>query len=236
MTDRPIHEKTLKKAPEKELLGDEFYADLPGVAPPERLSVHWTTELRSATFQTVTILTTTGFNTDEFSMWNPISRACLFFLLLCGGCAGSTSGNIKVIRVVLCAKIIIQEIERYFRPNVVRGLWLDGEPLSEDVRRSVPIFIVLYTFIVFIGAFSIITSETLFVPENRGSEPALQIVGALHCSLSAMGNVGPAQDATANFGHFTEWSKFTFVILMLLGRQEIFIILALCLPSFWRGT
>jgi trk system potassium uptake protein TrkH len=149
---------------------------------------------------------------------------------LIGGMAGSTSGGMKVIRVWIAGKLMLSEIEKEFRPSVVRPLKVGRMSIPTDVRTSA-IVLVLFTL-------SIVGLGAGFLEVFEGSEN-IDLTTSLSASASCVANVGPGMGrvgADDNFGFFSTGSKLTLTVLMLLGRLELFVVLALFTRRFWaRG-
>lgn len=194
---------------------------------------------RHAAFNVVSLMTTTGFGTEDFSQWNQFSKAVLLLVMFIGGCAGSTGGGIKVVRFLLFFKILWLEIERAFRPNVVRPLRIGGRAIDENVRRDVTIY---FGLIMMVFAFSwlllvgIESDHHWEVPgQHSTAEKLFDCATAITATLNnvgpGMGIVGPA----ANYAFFSPASKLLLALLMVLGRLELFAILVLVFPSFWKN-
>lgn len=218
---------------------------------------------RYSLFQVVSIMTTTGFCTDEFENWNAFSCGLLVVLMFVGGCAGSTGGGMKVIRHILCAKILGLEVERAFHPSVIRPLRVGGETVDEPhIRRGILVYFALIAFIfvlswLFVLGFepdstwtgeiadaSAETESGADAPESVEIPPASMPEKAEHklidsaTSVAAtLNNIGPGLGligARQNYGSFSLWTKLLFTWLMMLGRLELFVILVLFLPGFWK--
>lgn len=193
---------------------------------------------RYVPFTFVSILTTTGFGTHDFDQWNQFGRAVLFLLMFVGGCAGSTGGGMKVIRHVLFVKILKLEIEHSFHPNVVRHLRLGGVPIPDpDLRRAILLYFGLVTFLFMFSWILLVGLE----PDSTWTEHNQPLQNKLIDSASAvaatLNNIGPGLGtvgATQNYSSFSEFAKLLFVLLMMLGRLELFPVLVLGMPSFWR--
>lgn len=195
--------------------------------------------VRYGLFQVVSIITTTGYGTHDFDQWNQFARAVLFLLMYVGGCAGSTGGGMKVIRHILFVKILRLEIERSFHPNVVRHLRLGGEPVTDppDLRLQILLYFGLVTFIFMLSWVALVAIEgdttwngSNFALENKLIDSASAVVATLNNIGPGLGTVG----ATQNYADFNDLSKLLFIFLMMLGRLELFAILVLLIPSFWR--
>ncbi len=195
---------------------------------------HLGSALRDAGFQAVSIMTTTGYCTADFNAWPDLSRWLLLLLMFVGGCAGSTGGGIKVIRIVLFVKIIALEVASVFRPRAVRTLKIGGRALDKNVRRHVTAYvgIVLVVFL--------LSTLLLFVLHNSCcAEPGeqLDMITALSSVAATLNNIGPGLNrvgATGNYAFFSTPAKLFLAFLMILGRLEIMVVLCLFLPSFWK--
>lgn len=191
--------------------------------------------IRDGAFQVVSIVTTTGFITADFDQWDQFSRGLLLVLMFVGGCAGSTGGGLKVIRHVLLVKILGIEVEHSFHPKVIRHLRLGGKPVEDDgLRQSIPIYFCLVMLLFAAGFLFLLTVE----PNNTwGPVSDNKLIDSASSVVSTLNNVGPGLGtvgATQNYGHFSQPSKLMFILMMMLGRLEIFPVLVLFQPSFWR--
>jgi trk system potassium uptake protein TrkH len=193
---------------------------------------------RDSLFQVVSILTTTGFGTADFDQWHNFCRALLIMLMFIGGCAGSTGGGMKVIRHILFVKILGREIEHSFHPSVVRHIRISGEPITDaDLPRNILVYVALIALIFGISWLLLVGLETDATwqlagqPENnRLIDSASAVAATLHNIGPGLGVVGPTQ----NYAAFSAPAKLLFTFLMMLGRLELFAILVLVIPSFWR--
>lgn len=192
--------------------------------------------VRHSLFQVVSILTTTGFGTHDFDQWNNVGRAILFTLMFVGGCAGSTGGGMKVIRHILFFKVLKLELEKAYHPSVVRPLRLGGVPTaSPDLGHSILVYFSLILAIFILSWGAVICLE----PDATWENDALQhkLIDGASGVAATLNNIGPGLGtlgATQNYGHFSWWTKLNFTFLMMVGRLEIFPILVLVLPGFWR--
>ena len=202
---------------------DAPYQSTTGVdAPMEPLS-----RARDALFQTLSIQTGTGFATVNFDQWGNSAKAILVFLMLVGGCGGSTCGGIKVIRLLSVSKIIGLELEKSYRPHVLRPIRIGGHILNDSQRIAV----LSYITVIFI--LTGIASVLLLLIEQD-----LDAATALTATLASICNVGPGLagvGAMENYGWFSAGSKTLLCILMALGRLEVFAVAVIFLPKFWRG-
>ena len=185
---------------------------------------------RDSLFQVVSIHTTTGFATVDFNQWAFFPKAVLVLLMFVGGCAGSTGGGCKVIRVLIAFKIIVAEFERVFRPNVVKPIRVGGGVIDPNVARSVLIYLLMIVVIFGLG------SVLLMMCQPAGS---LDFTSAGTATLACLMNVGPGLGLVGpveNFDFFSTPAKLLLSLLMALGRLEVFAILVLFMPRFWRES
>ena len=175
-------------------------------------------------FQVVSLLTTTGFATADFAQWPGMAHAVLVALMLAGGCAGSTAGGAKIIRLLIGAKVAIREVRLTFSPNAVVAISVGDQIVPEESSRSVVALLLLWVLGWGVGALLLSVGDT-------------DVVTAATASLATVSNIGPGLSAvgpTENFAFFTDWQKLVMVLLMWLGRLEFFALLALALPRFWK--
>ncbi len=190
---------------------------------------------RNSAFQVVSVMTTTGFGTSDFDSWNQFSRSLLLLIMFIGGCAGSTAGGLKVIRHLLFVKILGIEIEQSFRPKVVGVLRLGGKPVDEkSLRHSILVYFSLIAVLVAISLLFVMMTE----PKTTwGIDDSHKLLDSSSAVISTINNIGPGLGivgATENYSNFSFLNKTLFIWLMMLGRLEIFPILVLFVPSFWK--
>ncbi len=182
--------------------------------------------LRSAAFQVVSIMTTTGFVTRDYDQWPAFAQVILVLLMFTGGCAGSTSGGIKVGRFVLLFKVTLQEIRKTIRPQQVFPLSLNGQTVSNSLVLQTLIFFALNGLLIAFGTLFI----SLMEPHMDAKDSFMSIVATLFNIGPGLGAVGAVQ----NFAHLDGSSLLVLSFYMLLGRLELFAILALLVPGLWR--
>jgi len=197
--------------------------------------------VRDATFQAVSILTGTGYSSTDYNFW---PKPALYLLMMCmfvGGCTGSTTGGFKILRVVVCAKLIGYALHHFIRPRSVQKLKVGAEPLSDGVVSAILSLLVLWIATVAIGTFLL------------DLDPRLDMVSAFSASLSMVGCVGPAISGAmpgsdgsfaligqidlgpyGGYGELHPATKLFMSLQMILGRLEIVAPLALLTPGFWR--
>ncbi len=194
--------------------------------------------LRYGLFQVASIMTTTGFCTDDFDRWNAFGRGVLLLLMFVGGCAGSTGGGLKVIRHILFAKILRLEIEQAYHPNVVRPLRLAGQVVeTKELRRQVMVYFGLILAVFATSWLFVLMAEPDSTWTDHGHSREHKLIDAASGVAATLNNIGPGLGvvgATKNYANFTPWTKLLFVWLMMLGRLEMFAILVVLAPGFWR--
>ncbi len=186
--------------------------------------------VRTAVFQAISIITTTGFATTDFALWPVISLLTLFALMFTGGSAGSTTGSIKIVRHLLLGKVLRRELDQTVSPEVVMPIRYNGAPVDERTLRAIAAFILLYVGFWAVGA-SVIAIDSAI------SNVPLSALDTLAVSASALGNGGPSFGITGPMGSFAplgDVSKLTMIVLMWLGRLEIIPVFVLATRHYWR--
>jgi trk system potassium uptake protein TrkH len=180
--------------------------------------------LRGALFHTASIITTAGLMTQDHNLWPPLAQFLLFSLMFIGGCSGSTSGNIKVIRYVVLFKQAKNELRRLLFPSGVFTIQLDNKIGTKDIVYQVAGFIYLYFIFILAGTLLMCSSgENLF--------------DSLNASLICIGNIGLGLGALTSgtiFYTSPDYIKWGFCLLMLMGRLEIFTVILLFIPRYWE--
>jgi trk system potassium uptake protein TrkH len=186
--------------------------------------------IREATFQVVSITTTTGLATTDFALWPSLLVLTLFALMFVGGSAGSTGGSIKVARHLLLGKILRREIGQTLSPELVMPVRLNGSRVDERTVRAIAAFVLLYVGLWAVGA-------AVIAVESAISGPALGTLDAMSSSATALGNIGPALGVAgpaSSFADFGPASKVTMIGLMWIGRLEIVPVVVLATRHYWR--
>ena len=180
--------------------------------------------IRHAFFQVASIITTTGFASANFDLWPETSRTILVILMFIGACAGSTGGGIKVSRFIIAFKSFIKEIISYLHPRSVKKIKVEGKPLEHETLRATNVYFMTYMVI-----FAV--SVLLVSIENK------DLVTNFTAVAATFNNIGPGLSLVgpmANFGHFTDFTKYILMFDMLAGRLEIFPMLLLFCPAVWK--
>ncbi|MCH7476521.1 MAG: TrkH family potassium uptake protein [SAR324 cluster bacterium] len=176
------------------------------------------------TFQVISILTTTGYSSDDYMRWGAFPQLVLMLLMIVGGCAGSTSGGAKLVRIILLFKFIGLEMLRLLHPKVVVHARLGHLRVPPEILGKVLSFIFLY----------LTTVAAIAVLISLAGHPFLTSLGA---AVSAVGNIGPGLGdvgPAGNYAGLSNFAKWVFMAGMLLGRLELMTVLVLFLPQAWR--
>lgn len=184
----------------------------------------FTESLRAAFFQATSILTTTGFVTANFDVWPEASRILLVLMMFAGGCAGSTGGGIKMVRIFIMWKKILKEVYLFMRPQAVLQVKLDGKPVGKEVVSHIAAFFTIFVVVFGLASFLM----TFFTPN---------LETACTSVIATLGNIGPglnAIGATQNYAAIPMPGQMILTLCMLLGRLELYTVLILFLPGFWK--
>ena len=182
--------------------------------------------LRISTFNVVSVLSGTGYVTADFSSWGNFPLIFFLFLMFIGGCAGSTTCGIKIFRFQILSHFIINQIKKLVYPHGVFSIKYNNEKINDTFIYSIITFIFLYFFIFFILAALLSVNGLDFITAISGSASAIANVGP------GLGNViGP----NGNFSDLPNFSKLSLSLGMLLGRLELFAVLVLFFPAFWKN-
>lgn len=188
--------------------------------------VHFGDALLLATFNVVSVVTTTGFTSGDYGAWGPFAVGVFFLLLFIGGCSGSTAGGIKIYRLQVASLLTRSHLLHLISPNRIVTLLYNGRRLPEDVPFSVVAFLALY--MATIGMFTVVLCAM-----------GLDLVTALSSAATAVSNVGPGLGPivgpSGTFADLPSAAKWVLSFAMLLGRLELFTVLVLFRPEFWRG-
>jgi trk system potassium uptake protein TrkH len=177
-----------------------------------------------ASFQTASIMTTTGYATVDFTLWPAAAQMMLLFLMLVGGSAGSTAGGLKVMRLGILVKYAHREIVRLVHPHAVVAIRWDGVPVSPDVLSSVVGFSIYYV--------QIFAASSLLL-----ALLGVDLVTAFSASMACISNIGPGLASVGPFGSYADLpslGKAALAFCMLLGRLEVYTVLVVLSPVFWK--
>ena len=179
---------------------------------------------RDSLFNVVSIATTTGYATADYSLWSPFVCMMMIVLMCWGGCSGSTSGGLKMMRVMLIAKQGQRELMRLLHPRSVQTIKINGQPVSGEVRQAVWSFVGL-----FFAVFVVLTLCVSFM-----GVPMIEAFSSVAATITSagpgLGEVGPA----GNFANLPQAAKVLLCFSMVTGRLEVFTILVVLSPGFWR--
>lgn len=178
--------------------------------------------MRHSVFHVISILTSTGFTNQDFSVWPTFIPVLLFFISFIGGCASSTAGGMKIIRIIILAKQGMQNLYKFIHPSQVSTVKINGKPIPEHTKDAVWGFFALYvvTFVFYMLALM---------------ADGMDQVTAFSAVATTLNNTGPGLgQITANFQSVDEFGKWLLTSAMLMGRLEIFTVLVLLTPAYWR--
>jgi trk system potassium uptake protein TrkH len=185
---------------------------------------HWEIAFRNTLFQVVSILTTTGYGTADFEQWSFSSQFVLFLFMFIGGCAGSTGGGMKVIRLYILIQFVRSEIKRLLHPTAIIPVRVGSQVIPREIVTHVIGFLALMVGLFILG---------VVLMTGLG----LDLVSALGAIAATLGNIGPGLGSvgpTDNYAHIPGLGKWILAFFMLAGRLEIYTVLILFAPSFWK--
>ncbi len=185
---------------------------------------NWFEAFKHSLFQTSSIITTTGYTTADYEQWSTFSQGILFVLMFVGGSAGSTGGSIKVMRILVLIKILKRELTKILHPRAILSVRVGGHPVPDDTLLNISSFFMLYMLIFAFGSILI-------------SLEGIGFLGATSAVAATLGNIGPGfgfVGPTHTYADFSVASKLLLSFFMLLGRLELFTVIALLTPKFWK--
>lgn len=189
-----------------------------------RDGTEFTEALRRSSFNVISVITGTGFSNGDFNSWGSFAMCIFFFLMLIGGCAGSTSCSIKVFRYQVLFAVTVVQIKKLLYPNGVFIPHYNGKPIPSDVPMSVMGFFFMYMLTCALVAVALSFVGLNFIEAMSGAVTAVSNVGP------GLGSIGP----NGNFKHLSDSAKWILSIGMLIGRLEIFTVLVFLTPQFWK--
>ena len=178
----------------------------------------------SSVFNVLGMITTTGYGTDDFTLWPTFTQMVLFFLFFIGASTSSTGGGIKVLRIMICLKLIRRGVGLKIHPNRVYTIKVNGRPVQQEVVTNIANFIFFYIIVVAVSM--------LLISLN-----GFDLVTTLTAVLTTIGNVGPGFGMIGpadNFAMFSDFSKIILALLMIAGRLELFTFFMLFSPHYWN--
>lgn len=180
--------------------------------------------LTKASFQVASIITTTGFSTTDFNLWDESCKIILVLLMFVGACAGSTGGGIKVSRFAILLKTVRKEFMSYIHPKSIKKIQMDDKPIEHEVVRTVNVYFITFMIVFVLSVFLISFDNT-------------DLVTGFTAVAATINNIGPGLELVgpaANFGFFSPFAKYVLMFDMLAGRLELFPLLLLFHPSIWK--
>ena len=187
--------------------------------------------VRHSVFQTVSIMTTTGFGSTDFTTWTTLTAMTVVALMFVGGCAGSTGGSIKVVRHLFVGRMLRRELVQTVHPELVQPIRLNRVAVDERTLRAILTFVLLYVGLFVLGAAGLAI-------ESARLEQGLSPFDAIAAAATTLGNVGPGFGFAGPYGSFEPFSNLSKVImisLMWLGRLEIIPVVVLLSRNYWRA-
>lgn len=179
--------------------------------------------LHHAAFSVSSVITTTGFGTENFDLWPEFSRVILVFLMMIGACAGSTGGGLKVSRLVILVKMVQREVRLLLHPRTVKVMTIDGKAVSNDTVRGVSAYFLTYVLLIM---------ASILLVSLDGFDASTTVTAV----LATFNNIGPGLGLVGPAGNYAAFSPLAKVVLtldMLFGRLELYPMLILLLPTTW---
>lgn len=180
--------------------------------------------IRAAAFQVASILTTTGFATENFELWLPLPQVLLLALMFVGGCTGSTAGGMKTARIVLLARVVDREFRRMVERRAVIAVRVGGRPVPEETIQSL-LSLVYLAFVVNFASVLILAAC------------GIDVLTSISATAACMFNIGPGLGAVGpaeHYGHLPALAKWVLSFCMIAGRLEFYTVLVILTPAFWR--
>ncbi|MCZ6671973.1 MAG: hypothetical protein O7C75_03445 [Verrucomicrobia bacterium] len=171
-------------------------------------------------------MTTTGFAIEDFGTWHLLAQVILLALMAVGGCSGSTAGGLKVARILVAVKCAVRMVAGSYSNRIIRPITMNGRVLNKDSREGVVTYLLLMVGVIFFS-----------LPVMLLLEPESSFQGSISAILSCIFNICPGFKEfgpTENFSFLRDYSNYFLSFLMIMGRLELYAIMALFLPSFWK--
>ena len=185
----------------------------------------WAQSFAHSTFQVASLETSCGFASDDFNLWSTPSKIILFLIMFMGGCGGSTTGGLKVARIVLLVKYTFIKIKQMILPHSLINLHFNGKRVNDEMIQKSLAFFFAFIFLYALTAFSL------------SFAPGIDITTALSGAIACLGNMGPGfamLGPAETFAWLPDWNKWILCGAMFLGRLEIFTVIIVFVPNFWR--
>ena len=180
--------------------------------------------VRKAFFTVSSTISTTGFVVENYELWPTAAKMIIFFLMFIGGCTSSTGGGMKVLRIMVLAKIGLRELKLAGSPRTVKSISIDKKAVDPEIVRGISAYLIVYVFVMSISIILISFDD-------------VSLIESISSVVTCLNNVGPGFErlgAVGNFSHLSDFSKLILSVDMLMGRLELFPILALLKPSLWK--
>lgn len=209
-----------------------FFADVSKVPTDVQLIAHpmvlgeFESAFRHSLFQVLAVITTTGFVTADFTIWSPFLTVMFFIMMFSGASAGSTAGGVKIVRHIIMIKNGLLEFKRTLHPNAIIPVRYNDKPVTRGIVFNIMAFFIMYLLVFVFG-----TLVFSFL--------GIDFVTSLGAAASSLGNVGPAfgdLSPVNNYGSLPPFGKWWSAFLMLLGRLELFTVLIILTPAFWKNN
>lgn len=180
--------------------------------------------IRNSAFQVTSVITTTGFATINTNIWPMLSKMLLLILMITGACSGSTTGGLKMIRVIILFKAVIREVRHTVHPSSVSRIKIGGKSVEDDIIDNTLIFSFTYIFVLFVSALILSLDNFDFMTTFSAALASVSNTG------SGFELIGPL----GSFSQFSNLSKLTMTISMIIGRLEVLPVITLISPSIWQ--
>jgi len=180
--------------------------------------------IRNSAFQVTSVITTTGFATTDTNIWPLLSKMLLLILMITGACSGSTTGGLKMIRVIILFKAVIREVQHTIHPSSVSRIKIGGKSVEDDIIDNTLIFFFTYIFVLFVS--------TLILSLDN-----FDFMTTFSAALASVSNTGSGFELIGPLGSFSQFSnlsKLTMTISMIIGRLEVLPVITLISPSIWQ--
>lgn len=180
--------------------------------------------VRKAFFTVSSTISTTGYVVDNYELWPTAAKMIIFFLMFIGGCTSSTGGGMKVLRIMVLAKLALRELKLAGSPRTVKSISVDKKAVDPDIVRGISAYLIVYVFVMAISIVLISFDD-------------VSMIESVSSVVTCLNNVGPGFErlgAVGNFSHLSDFSKLVLSLNMLMGRLELLPILALLKPSLWK--